>query len=336
MYDFSILTALWLLLRTLPFLILRSLVSLAFLGLMIGALYGLVSLIGGPNPAAMKGYSGLVMLIAVLIGFAALFFALRWARRWVLYLIRAAHIAVLTELVQGRKLPAGEWQPGYGHRMVRARFGEASALFVLDELIRLVLRGLSRLSQGLLAILPERTAAQVSGLFRTLLWFCFGYMDEIILAHAISQRSDDPWGSARNALVLYGQNWRIILKNAFWLTLMVTVLLVPVWLWLIGPLGAEYLADKRPETALPLIAAIIVTLLFLSAVFEPFALICLMQVWFRQISTEPLSQEWSATVTRLAPQLSRHRQAGDHEQRLNAAEARGRDPGGTMRNGDLV
>ncbi|MDZ7839978.1 MAG: hypothetical protein U5R46_04025 [Gammaproteobacteria bacterium] len=37
------------------------------------------------------------------------------------------------------------------------------------------------------------------------------YLDEVILAHNIRTRADNPWESGRTALVLYAQNYKSFL-----------------------------------------------------------------------------------------------------------------------------
>ncbi len=42
------------------------------------------------------------------------------------------------------------------------------------------------------------------------------YVDEVILAHNIRLRSDNPWARSKDALILYAQNSTTMLKNAVW------------------------------------------------------------------------------------------------------------------------
>lgn len=60
----------------------------------------------------------------------------RFAVRYVLYLIKAAHIAVLTELITTGSIANGnESMFHYGKRIVTERFGEVNVMFGLDMLI---------------------------------------------------------------------------------------------------------------------------------------------------------------------------------------------------------
>ena len=243
-----------------------------------------------------------------------------------LYLVKAAHIAVLTELVQGRPLPEGRGQIRYGQAVVRERFGEASALFLLDGLIRTALRMIDRLTLGFLSVLPEKLAAQIGFAIRSFLYFAISFVDEIVLAHAINTRFEDPWASARNALALYGQNWGVIVKNALWLTLIAVGLGALVGYLVLLPLWSDYQAAPSPATYTPLLIAAVVTAVLALAFFGPFALICMMQVWFRIISGGTASPSWSAKVSQIAPELGQHR----------GPSLPVRSFGSTTRNGDPV
>ncbi len=227
----------------------------------------------------------------------------RVAKYWLLYLVKAAHIAVLVEMIHGRPLPPGSGQIGYGQSVVRERFGEASALFVLDGLVRAALRMINRLTMGFLLVLPDKLARQIAFAVNTVLYFAIGLIDEIILAHAINNRSTDAWGSAADALALYRQNWKAILKNALWLTLFAVALGWLLYTFLFEPAQAAYTLD--PETGRRgYFLSIAISSLILATYFGPFALISMLQVWFRLIAAQPVAPRARAEVGRIAPSLT--------------------------------
>ena len=67
-----------------------------------------------------------------------------FVREYLLYLVKAGHIAVLVELFEGRELPAGRSQIDYAQSIVRERFGESSVLFGVDQLIKGILKAFNR------------------------------------------------------------------------------------------------------------------------------------------------------------------------------------------------
>jgi len=92
-------------------------------------------------------------------------------------------------------------------------------LFGIDQLIKGVVNAITGLVQGLLLILPIPSLDKIMSLDRAYLKLAVGLVDEVILAHGIRTHSDNTYSSAKEALVLYGQNAKPILRNAAWLTL---------------------------------------------------------------------------------------------------------------------
>ena len=127
MWDFRIGQAFGLLLRTLPFILMRCAVyfgiALAYVlvvGIGAGIGYGIGAL-------GTDGFQGSAALWGGLVGFGVSGIAVRLLRRYILYMVKAAHIAVLVELIDGNALPDGRGQIAHGAAVVKQRFGEASA-----------------------------------------------------------------------------------------------------------------------------------------------------------------------------------------------------------------
>src|SRR5258706_7230745 len=126
MWDFSLGKAVGAVLRTFPFVLLRMLVyfgiGIAYLltvgiGAVVGFGFGhLGSSIDAPAGGAFWGG---------LIGFGLTSVALYFAREYILYLVKAAHIACLVEVLDGRSIPGGQSQIGYRATFVQTQFSEA-------------------------------------------------------------------------------------------------------------------------------------------------------------------------------------------------------------------
>ena len=67
----------------------------------------------------------------------------------------------------------------------------------------------------------------------------------MILAYGIRTRATNPWQSAQTALVLYAQNYKVMLKNAAWLTIITYGLAFLVFLIMLAPAAAPCVADPR-------------------------------------------------------------------------------------------
>ena len=298
MWDFSISRSIGFMIQTMPFLLLRlavyGAIAIAYVliaGVGSGIGYGVASV---GDPASGAGGA----LIGGFVGFSIVGAVMFWAREYLLYLVKAGHIAVLVELIDGKTLPAGKGQVEHGKDVVRERFAQASALFALDVLVKGALRSLTGLVGGLLSFLPG--AKQLRNLLRAFLRVSVGFIDEVILAHAIRTNSDNAWGSAREALVLYGQNWKVLFRNAAWLLVIIYGLGFLIFLAMLVP--ASLLVYWMPGTLS--IATLIFALLFAwcikVAVLEPFAVACLMQVYFQTIDGQQPDAQWDARLEQMS------------------------------------
>lgn len=306
MWDFSIGTSLGLMARTLPFILFRVIVyfgiSAAFVlatGTGAGIGYG-VGMFGDDDFQASSTVYG------ALGGFGLTAGVLFFLRDYILYIVKAGHIAVMVELLDGRPVPGGQGQIAYAREIVTQRFGQASALFALDQLIKGVVRVVTGLLEGILAFIPglDRLVAAV----RAYLRLAVGLVDEVILAHAIRTRADNPWKSAQEALVLYAQNARPMLVNAAWLTLIVWIMAFVVFLVMLAPAAAVVWLIPGQWSAGGFLFAVLFAWAVKAAVIEPFALACLLQVYFKEIEGETPNPDWEA---KLAQASDKFRKLGD-------------------------
>ena len=122
MWDFDLGKVFGLMSRTLPFLIFRLMIYMGITLVYVivtgaGAGVGWVAGKVGGDPATGATYGGL-------IGVGLVSTALYFAREYLLYLVKAGHIAVLVELMDGKELPGGR---GHGQAWDGAVRGEPRA-----------------------------------------------------------------------------------------------------------------------------------------------------------------------------------------------------------------
>lgn len=297
MWDFSIGQAMALMVRTMPFIVLRIVVyagiALAFVvatGLGAGIGWG----VGAFGDADFQ--SGSTVWGGV-IGFGLVAGALFFAREYILYIVKAGHIAVLVRLIEGQDIPDGQGQIAYATSIVKARFVEANVLFGVDLLIKGVLGAIMGLVQGLATLLPIPGLQNVVGLIRAFLRLSVGLVDEVILGHAIHTNTDNPWDSAQRALVLYAQNYQVMLRNAAWLTAITYGLAIVVFLVMLAPAGALVWLMPGGFSAAGLVFALIFAWAVKAALIEPFAIACLMQVFFRTTDGQTPDPEWERRIS---------------------------------------
>lgn len=297
MWDFSIGQALGLMVRTMPFIVFRIIVYAG-----IAAAYVLVTGVGagvgwGIGAFGDDEFRGASIFWGGAIGFGLTAGVLYFLREYILYIVKAGHIAVLVELLDGRPIPNGKGQIGYATEIVKSRFAETSVLFAIDQLVKGVLAAIIGLIQGITALLPIPGLQNIVGIVRAFLRIAIGFVDEVILAHAIRTDSRNPWSSAQHALVLYGQNYKVMLKNAAWLTLITYGLALVVFLVMLAPAALVVYLIPGGWSAGGFVFALIFAWAVKAALIEPFAIACMMQVFFRTIEGQSPDPVWDQRLS---------------------------------------
>lgn len=305
MWDFSVGRALGLMLKTLPFVLLRMAVyfgaALAYV-LVTGAGAGIGWGIGGFGDS---GFQANATIWGGVIGFGLVGAVMYLAREYVLYIVKAGHIAVLVKLLDGEQMPEGRSQVAYARQEVTKRFAQASVLFGIDQLVKGVLRAITGLVRGIMSILPIPGAKQFVSIVHAFLRIAVGFIDEVILAYAIRTKSDNAWASAQTGLVLYAQNYKPMLKNAAWLALIVYGLSFVVFLVMLAPAALAVYLIPGAWSAGGIIFALIFAWAVKAALLEPFAITCMMEVYFRTIKGQVPDPAWEAKLDSLSAKFTK-------------------------------
>jgi hypothetical protein len=296
MWDFSISRSLGLMAKTMPFIVFRVVVYAG-----IAVAYVLVTGVGagvgwGIGAFGDDDFRGAATFWGGAVGFGLTAGVLYFLREYILYMVKAGHIAVLVKLIDGETVPDGQGQLSYATDVVKARFAEASVLFAVDQLVRGVLAAIIGIVQGIAALLPIPGLQNIVGLIRAFLRISVGFVDEVILAYAIRTNSTNPWASAQTALVLYAQNYKVMLKNAAWLTLITYGLAFIVFLVMLAPAAALVYLVPGGWSAGGFVFAIIFAWAVKTALIEPFAIACLMQVYFAVTDGQTPDPEWDQRI----------------------------------------
>lgn len=300
MWNFSLSAALALMARTAPFLVFRIVVYFAMACAYVIAT-GTGAAIGyGVGQFGDGDFLATSTMLGGVAGFGLLAAVLYLLREYLLYLVKAGHIAVLVELMDGRALPAGEGQIAYGSRMVRERFTEASVLFGIDQLVKGVIAAIAGLIEGIASLLPIPGLDTAARAFRSFLKIAVGCTDEVILAHALRTRAANPWASAEEALVLYGQNYKTMLRNAAWLAVIIYGLSFIVFLLALAPAAALVYLLPGALSAGGFVFALLFAWAFKAALLEPLAITCMLQVFFKTTEGQVPDPQWRARLQELS------------------------------------
>lgn len=296
MWSFSIRQSMTLMIQTMPFILLRCAV---YFGITLAYILatGIGSGIGwGIGSLGDEGFQAAATVWGGIAGFGLTAGVMYFLREYILYMIKAGHIAALVQLLDGNEMPGGKTQIHYARTVVQDRFAQASVLFALDQLIKGVVTAVTGLVQGIATVIPIPGIQQLMGVVRGFLRISVGLVDEVILAYAIRTESQNPWRSARTALVLYAQNAPGMLKNAAWLTAMVYGVSFLLFLVFLAPAAALVYVLPGAWSAGGVVFALLFAWAIKTAVIEPFAIACLLQAYFQAIEGQEPDPSWESRI----------------------------------------
>lgn len=180
---------------------------------------GLGSLFGGSS----MGVFLWIWLILVLLVYA-------FVNRYIGYLLKAGHVAVVTTAVTTGSVPDNQLQAG--KEMVEKRFATANVYFALDGLVsgavRQLQNGLGKI-ENIFGNIPGVSA--LVNFAQLFIGIALGYIDECCLGYTFLHNDQSAFKSAADGVVIYFQNWKKLLKSAAITTLI--VLLVSFLAWLV-------------------------------------------------------------------------------------------------------
>ncbi len=302
MWDFSIGRSIGMVLRTWPFVLLRAVVYslvlvcyLLLIGTGAGVGYGLGFIFSDDAFIGTLGGGA--------VGFGIGMYLFRLVSQYILYIVKAGHVAVFVELMDGRPVPGAFGQIEHGRKVVTERFAEASTLFVLDQLIKGVLRVISGIFRGLNAMIPIPGLKIIFDFINMVVSLSLTYADEVILAWNIRSGVNEPWETSRRGLVLYAQNGKTILKNAFWLAVFIWAIAIAFFIFAIAPAGALLYYMPGHMAGWSMAVAIGTTIVFVLVFIEPFAIASLMQVYFKVTEGQTPDPQWDARLSDASAQF---------------------------------
>lgn len=290
MWDFDLSASFSAMARTAPFIILRMLVYFG-----IAVLYIVATGVGGALGYGFTSFGdgeGVGALYGALFGFAGASGLLYWAREYILYLVKAGHIAVLVQIHDGQEIPGGRNQIEYATSQVKQQFAQSSILFALDQIIKGILKVLGGILKTFGMIIPIPGLHTLMRIINGVLRMSLTYVDEVIIAHNFRVKSDNPWATSRDAIILYAQNYKTMVKNAAWLWVMMWVITIVIYLVMLGPVFAIIALFPGDIGFWSFVLTFIFAWAFKASLLEPLAIYALMQVYFRTIEGQVPDREW--------------------------------------------
>lgn len=294
-------SAIGLLMRTLPYALMRFAVSFAF---SIACIVWLTITLGG---AAVAG-----RFIAPVFGvgwFITCLVAAGWfwgaVLRYVMHVIECGHIAVITELItHGRVGNGNESMFAYGKRIVTERFGEVNVLFAMNLLVRGVVNAVHSTIEGIGHLLPIPGLHAIGNIVTAILRAATRYMDKVIFSYNLACGDPNPWRSAQQGLVYYAQDAKPLLKQAIWIVILERILSILLWLALLVPAAAVTAILPHAVRNVGAVVTIAIAALFAMAArgafLKPVFLIMVTIRFHELVEHQPINQEWVARLEQLS------------------------------------
>jgi hypothetical protein len=282
-------TAVGLLRRTTPFLLLGVLIYGGFflgIALWLGIFGGLAYVFAERVE--------LLALIFIFIAIVGPFAVMGLMRRYVLYLLQGAHIAVVTQMVLGRELPEGTGQVEYGRSVVKERFRDVSILFALDRMIDRTVRRFTRRFVRIVDMLPLGGAvSSIAQIGASIINRSLSYVDEAILSYAVAKDSPNVWSSARHGTILYAQAYKPVLGSAVRIWLLGRVFFLGMLL-IVGIPGVALLFafNEIWFQVVVIVGTLILASMANRMIFEPFAMIYTIVTYHRAIDGLEVNAVW--------------------------------------------
>src|SRR5258707_2286089 len=270
-------TSFKLMLRTLPIIGIRLGANLLFwIALLVYlAIAGWVAYLVGSAIQIV----GVILFIVALVAIIPIY---NLVYRYVFYLLKAAHIAIIAELLANGKVPEGQGQLAWGKQKVQDRFAEVSAMFIVDELVMGVVHTFTRTVFSLTSWLPGDTLRTLVSIINRVIEYAMNYIDETVLARSFWHEQESVWTNARDGVVLYAMVWKPILMNAIALMIISFVPFIVTFIVLAAPIGL-LVARISPQLAgWSIIATLVLAYLIKVVIGDAFAMTAIIATYQRE------------------------------------------------------
>ena len=163
-------------------------------------------LLGSLGNGGGLGIAFIIWLILVCGAYAG-------AERYIGYMLKAGHVAMVTTAVTTGTLPENQLEAA--KQMVKERFVAANVYFFVD---RMVSGAVSQLQRGLQKVdnllggIPGVSA--IVSFAQMFVHIALGYIDECCLGYTFLHKEQSACKSAADGVVIYFQNWKKLLKDA--------------------------------------------------------------------------------------------------------------------------
>ncbi len=221
--------------------------------------------------------NGVVGVYALMIWICLSLAAIGISQYYLGYLLKAGHIAVVTSLVTTGNLPENPF--AYGVEKVKKKFATAAAYFAVD---RLVAGAVNQINSGLdivgniLGKIPGMDS--VVSYAKSFVNIALGNVDACCLAYTFYHEEQSSFKSAADGVVIYFQNWKVILKDALKTALVTFVIsIIAGLLLLLAAMGILNVVGLPGfgVFAVAFMLTMMIVLIVKSAVMDSYTMVCM-------------------------------------------------------------
>lgn len=198
--------------KTFPFVLLKVLIYLILI--IIFFLFASLMLF-----IAFK-FSGIIKVGIIIVGLLITWGFAKIIKRYLLYLVKVGHIAVISSALQGKDIGTTTTMFRIGFDKVRANFATSSVFFAIDAMIHGVVSGITKSIGRTTTRYGGESARKSEGILSRILSIFFGYIDEAIISYIFIHPSKDPWKGAKEGLILYFKVWKNMLITSVLIVLL--------------------------------------------------------------------------------------------------------------------
>ncbi len=187
------------------------------------------------------------------------------------YMVKAAHIAIITEAVTTGQIPDNMVKTGT--EMVKARFGATNTYFVLDKLIGGAVKQLQNVVGKIDDIFGNiPVVGAIVKFAQVFIGIALGYIDECCLGYTFYKKEDGAFKAGCDGVVVYFQNTKHLLKSAAITTLIVIGGTFLAW---VIPFAVVFLICGALDVSafFAVVLALIIALVLKSAFIDSFMLV---------------------------------------------------------------
>ncbi|MCC6933160.1 MAG: hypothetical protein IT292_07895 [Deltaproteobacteria bacterium] len=288
--------------KTLPYMLMRIGAYLAFtIAAVIWAAlcFGIAYLFSGKDD---KGGGGVIFFIIAIGAPAGIFY---WLKQYVLYMLKAGHVAVLTKLITVGELPAGINQVEYGKKIVTERFAQTNVMFALDSIVTGVARAFNGTLDWISNILPIPGMDSIMNVVHKIVDNATTFIDETIMSYTLARGDENVWRSSADGLVYYAANVKPILKTA--VTALVIEYVITGIVFLIALIPAYIISWMLPGdlSSFAWVIAIPITAGVRAAILHPIFLVMVALTFHKNAQNQPINLDLDQVLTKVSDKFTK-------------------------------